>query len=232
MKGSEDVEGIIKLPSVNIFGYDFQITSSLITQWVIILGLSLLIAFININLKKIPDKKQSVVEMFVEFVEKTVEQTMGKGFKNFVPYIGTLGIYLVLMNLVGLFGIKPPTTDYSVSLGMGLITFIVIQGYTIKKAGLKNYFTGFAKPLPLLLPVVIMERVMLPVSLSLRLFGNMFAATIIMELVYGALSGVSFVAQVGIPIPLHMYFDLFDGTIQMVIFVMLTMINIVIVSEE
>jgi F-type H+-transporting ATPase subunit a len=223
---------ITQLPSVNIFGYDFQITVSLITQWVIVLLLSLLIAFININLKRIPDKKQSVAELFVEFVEKTVEGTMGKSFKNFVPYIGTLGIYLLAMNIVGLFGIKPPTTDYSVSLGMGLTTFLVIQGYTIKKAGLVQYFTGYAKPLPLLLPVNIMERIMLPVSLSLRLFGNMFAATIIMELVYEALGSIAWVAQLGIPIPLHMYFDIFDGAIQTVIFVMLTMINIVIISEH
>ncbi|MBU3143139.1 F0F1 ATP synthase subunit A [Clostridium sp. CF012] len=223
---------IAQLPSVNLFGYNFQITQSLIVQWVIVLGLSILIAFINRNLKKIPDKKQSIVEMLVEFVEETVQETMGKSFKNFVPFIGTLGIYLLSMNLVGLFGIKPPTTDYSVTLGMSLITFLVIQGYTIKKAGIMHYFTGYAKPLPLLLPINIMERIMLPVSLSLRLFGNMFAATIIMELVYGGLSKITWVAQLGIPIPLHMYFDLFDGTIQMVIFVMLTMINIVIISEH
>jgi F-type H+-transporting ATPase subunit a len=226
------VGDITQLPSVNIFGYNFEITVSLITQWVIVLGLSLLIAFINISLKKIPDKKQGIVEIFVEFVEKTVEETMGKNFKKFVPFIGTLGIYLLSMNLVGLFGIKPPTTDYSVTLGMGLITFLVIQGYTIKKAGVIHYFTGYAKPLPILLPINILERIMLPVSLSLRLFGNMFAATIIMELAYGGLSKIAWVAQLGIPIPLHMYFDLFDGAIQMVIFVMLTMINIVIISEH
>ncbi|MGV8980042.1 F0F1 ATP synthase subunit A [Clostridium sp.] len=223
---------ITQLPSVNLFGYNFQITLSLIIQWVIVLGLSLLIAFINLNLKKIPDKKQSVVEIFVEFVGKTVEDTMGKSFKNFVPFIGTLGIYLLAMNLVGLFGIKPPTTDFSVTVGMSLITFIVIQGYTIKKGGVWHYFTGYAKPVAILLPINIMERIMLPVSLSLRLFGNMFAATIIMELAYTGLSKIAWVAQLGIPIPLHMYFDLFDGTIQMVIFVMLTMINIVIVSEH
>ncbi|MCB2289184.1 F0F1 ATP synthase subunit A [Clostridium sp. CS001] len=223
---------VSQLLSVNLFGYNFKITQSLIIQWIIILGLSLLIAFINLNLKKIPDKKQNIVEIFVEFVVKTVEETMGKSFKSFVPFIGTLGVYLLSMNLVGLFGIKSPTTDYSVTLGMSLITFLVIQGYTIKKAGIKHYFTGYAKPLPLLLPINIMERIMLPVSLSLRLFGNMFAATIIMELVYGGLSGIAWVAQLGIPIPLHMYFDLFDGTIQMVIFVMLTMINIVIISEH
>ena len=223
---------ITQLPSVNLFGYNFQITISLIVQWVIVLVLSLLIAFINLNLKKIPDKKQNVVEIFVEFVGKTVEESMGKDFKSFVPFIGTLGIYLIAMNLVGLVGIKPPTTDYSVTLGMGLIAFIVIQGYAIKKVGIVHYFTGYAKPVAVLLPINIMERIMLPISLSLRLFGNMFAATIIMDLVYGGLSGIAWVAQLGIPIPFHMYFDLFDGAIQMVIFVMLTMINIVIISEH
>lgn len=223
---------IRQLPSINLFGYNFQVTLSLIIQWIIVLMLSLLILFINRNLKKIPDKKQSVVEIFVEFVEKTVEDSMGKKFRGFVPYIGTLAIYLLSMNLVGILGIAPPTTDYSVTLAMGLITFIVIQGYTIKKSGIIRYFKGYAKPLPLLLPINIMERIMLPVSLSLRLFGNMFAVGIIMELVYGALSSITWVAQLGIPIPLHMYFDLFDGAIQMIIFIMLTMINIVIVSEH
>jgi len=226
------VGDVTPLTSVNLFGYDFQITLSLIVQWVIVLFLSLLIVFINRNLKNIPDKKQSIVEIFVEFVGKTVEDTMGKSFKNFVPFIGTLATYLLMMNLVGIFGIKPPTTDYSVTLAMGLITFIVIQGYTIKKVGIVHYFIGYGKPIAVLLPVNIMERIMFPVSLSLRLFGNMFAATIIMELVYEALSHVAWIAQLGIPIPLHMYFDLFDGTIQMVIFVMLTMINIVIISEH
>ena len=73
---------------------------------------------------------------------------------------------------------------------------------------------------------------MLPISLSLRLFGNIFAATMIMELLYEALNGISFIATIGIPIPFHLYFDIFDGTIQMIIFVMLTMINIKITSEH
>ena len=73
---------------------------------------------------------------------------------------------------------------------------------------------------------------MLPISLSLRLFGNIFAATMIMELLYGALTGINFVAAIGLPIPFHFYFDIFDGTIQMIIFVMLTMINIKITAEH
>jgi F-type H+-transporting ATPase subunit a len=84
-----------------------------------------------------------------------------------------------------------------------------------------------------------MERLTTPVSLSLRLFGNMFAASIIMELIYKGLIYVSNILPIKIPIfaaiipiPLHMYFDIFDGAIQMFIFVMLTMVNIKITVEE
>lgn len=83
-----------------------------------------------------------------------------------------------------------------------------------------------------MLPLNIMERLMLPVSLSLRLFGNVMAATVLIELAYEALSSISFFAQLGLPIPLHAYFDIFDGVIQMVIFVMLTMLNIRTVAEH
>lgn len=77
-----------------------------------------------------------------------------------------------------------------------------------------------------MLPLNIIERIMLPVSLSLRLFGNMTAAYIIMELIYSSLGSLNPFAQLVIPVPLHIYFDVFDGTIQMIIFIMLTMINI------
>ena len=73
---------------------------------------------------------------------------------------------------------------------------------------------------------------MLPVSLSLRLFGNITAAVLIMDLVYSALASISWFALLVVPIPLHIYFDVFDGTIQMVIFVMLTMINIKVIAEH
>jgi F-type H+-transporting ATPase subunit a len=183
-------------------------------------------------LKKIPDKKQSALEILIETINGLVKDNMGEAFKGFVPYIGTLVIYLLVMNLTPLIAVEAPTKDYSVALGMAVITFFVIQGYTIKKVGLLHYFTGFAKPFPVLLPMNVIERVMLPVSLSLRLFGNITAGTFIMGLAYTALSKLTPIAQLGIPVPLHFYFDLFDGAVQMLIFTMLTMINIKIISEH
>lgn len=218
--------------TMNIFGYPFGVTSSLLIQWIIILILTIVSVFVTRGLKKIPGKRQSVLEILVDTVNKLVKENMGEKYVNFVPYIGTLMIYLLCMNMVGLFGFKPPTLDFSVVLGIALITFIVIQANTISKVGLLHYFTGYAKPYAFLLPINVLERFMLPVSLSLRLFGNMTAAVTIMELVYSALGSLSWFAQLGIPIPLHIYFDLFDGTIQMVIFSMLTMIQIKVTAEH
>lgn len=218
--------------TLNMFGYSFQVISALIIQWVIIL-LGLILSLIySRTIKKHPGRLQTAIETGVEFAAKTVEENMGHGSKNFIPYIGSLAIYLFLLNMVGLLGIKPPTADYSVSLGLALTSFLVIQGYTIKKLGIGGYFKGYASPLAILLPINVMERVMLPVSLSLRLYGNIFAATMIMELIYEALLSFSFITAIAIPIPFHFYFDIFDGTIQMVIFVMLTMINIKITAEH
>lgn len=218
--------------SFKLFSYEFQVSLSLFIQWIIIFSTLILSMLYSRQVKMIPGRVQGVVEMGIDFLNGIVEDNMGEGKKKFVPYIGALGIYLFLLNMVGLFGIKPPTADYSVALGIGLTTFFIVQAYTIKKLGLVGYFKGYASPVAILLPINIMERIMLPISLSLRLFGNIFAATMIMELLYEALNGINFVAAIGIPIPFHLYFDVFDGTIQMIIFVMLTMINIKITSEH
>ncbi|MBD5637303.1 F0F1 ATP synthase subunit A [Clostridium botulinum] len=226
------MEKILPLFYINLFGYKFGITSTLITQWVIIVIISLMSIILTRNLKKVPDKKQTIMEIMLNSVRGLVNENMGPEFKKFVPYVGTLMIYLLLMNLMGLLGFKPPTLDLSLVAGIAVISFIVIQGYAIKKSGTIHYLTGYGKPYLFLLPLNILERIMLPVSLSLRLFGNMTAAVLIMDLVYSALSRVSSFAQLVIPIPFHIYFDLFDGTIQMFIFVMLTMINIKVISEH
>ena len=226
------MEEVIPIVTFNILGIPFNITDSLVVQWVIMaLALLLGILYKN-NVKRIPGKIQAAVEIGITKMGSFVEETMGEGKKAFIPYIIALALYILLLNLTGMFGIKPPTSEISVTLGLALTTFIVIQGYTIKKNGIKGYFAGFARPMALILPINIVERIMLPISLCLRLFGNVFAATMIIEMIYGALGKISFFATLVVPIPFHFYFDLFDGTIQAVIFIMLTMINIKITAEH
>lgn len=226
------MEEVAPLFIFNFLGYDIQITESLVVQWVIILITLMLCIIYSKKIKKIPGKVQNVIELGIEFIAKTVNENMGDGTSSFVPYIGALGLYLFVLNMIAMIGIEPPTSDFSVSLGIALTSFVVIQANTIRKRGIGGYLKGYVSPIPILLPINLMERIMLPISLTLRLFGNVFAASMIMKLVYDALLGINFVAAIGIPIPFHFYFDVFDGTIQMIIFVMLTMINIKITAEH
>lgn len=215
-----------------LFGYNIGITSSVITQWIIIMIVMILCVYFTRNLTRTPSKKQTVVEILVSTINNLVRGNMGEEYMGFVPLIGTMAIYLTFMNLTGFVGVKPATGDYSVAIAIALISFFVVQAYTIKKVGVGHYFKGYTTPFAFILPINLIERVMLPVSLSLRLFGNMVAGIVIIELIYESLGHLNGFAQLLIPIPVHLYFDLFDGMIQMVIFVMLTMINIKVIAEH
>jgi F-type H+-transporting ATPase subunit a len=217
---------------VTLFGNTYGFSLNIIIQWIIIILVAAVSIFLTRGLKKIPDKKQSVAELLVEGVNSVVKANVGEEYLNLVPYVGTLVVFLLTMNLTGLIGFEPPTMDYSVALGMAVISFFVIQGYTIKKLGVGHYFLGYAKPAAFLLPMNVLERFLLPVSLSLRLFGNMTASATIMGIIYTSLAKVGWVAQLGIPVPLHVYFDLFDGGVQMVVFMMLTIINLKVIVEH
>ena len=95
-----------------------------------------------------------------------------------------------------------------------------------------GYARGLVKPFALMLPLNVLERFTLPVSLALRLFGNMLAATVLIDKIYEALGSLNWFAQIGAPIIVHGYFDLFDGTIQMLVFTMLTINYIKLVADE
>lgn len=216
-----------------IGGIALDIKPEAIIQIIIVLAVGILAWWSTKDLKCRPQgKKQIVVEYIYTTLMKLVDDNMGQQYRDVIPFIGTLAAFILPMNLLGLVGIAPITKNYSIALTLGVISFFAIQIYAMKKLGVAHYFLGYGQPMSFMLPLNIIERVMLPVSLSLRLFGNILAASFIVELAYGALSKIAWVAQIGIPIPLNAYFDIFDGTIQMVIFVMLTMINMKVVAEH
>lgn len=220
------VEPVIPFYSKDLGFFTINFTASIVLQWVAILILGISSFLLTKNLKRKPDKKQAALEQIYGIVQSVVTSTMGKEYIAYVPYLGSLMIYLIVLNFMGLIGLKPPTQDLSVAAGLAISTFLVIHYTALKRNGVGGYLKGYAHPFVLMLPINIMERVMLPVSLALRLYGNMLAATVLVELVYEKLP------KFGIPIIAHGYFDLFDGTIQMLVFTMLTMIQIKLTAEE
>lgn len=230
------MEEVIPIYSFNLGNFTINITRDIVVQWVVILVIGITAYLLTRNLKRIPDKKQIVLESIYKSVENLVKSNMGEEFISYIPYVGTLAVYLLSLNLIGLIGIEPPTQNLSVTLALGITSFFVINGTAIKKNGIGGYAKGlrgeFPWLSPLMLPLNVLERITLPISLALRLFGNMLAATLLIGMVYDALSSINFFAQLGIPIIAHAYFDVFDGTIQMLVFTMLTIVYIKIISDE
>lgn len=163
---------------------------------------------------------QNVVEYLVELLSGLVDGSMGKYAAPYVNYVGAIILFIFLSNISGLFGLRPPTADYGTTLALALMTFVIIQYNNIRHNKL-GAITGLFKPIPLLFPINLIGEFATPLSMSLRLFGNVLAGTIMMGLWYGLLP---FFAKIGLPTFLHFYFDLFSGAIQTYVFAMLTMV--------
>lgn len=178
----------------------------------------LLAIFLTKNLKKVPNRKQSVIEMIVNLINGLVKENMGEKFMNFVPIIGTMAVFILFLNLTGLVGIEPATKDISVTAGFALVSAFLINATAIKRIGVGGYIKSIFSQGPIMVPMNLLEKVTIPVSLCLRLFINMLVGAIVMSLIY------STPAKILLPVPLHGFFDMFDGVLQVYVFVLLTMI--------
>lgn len=211
--------------------WGIPISETVIVTWIIIAALALFAFFATRNLKQVPSKFQLFIESLVSAINNLVRQTMGEDKMKFAPYMGTIILFIGIANIIGLIGLRPPTADVNTTFALAIITFCMVQIFSVRSNGLKGYIKGFFEPMPLLFPLNVIGELANPVSLSFRLFGNIVGGLIIMKLLYSALIGLSF--KIGIPIPifaagvpaaLHIYFDLFAGLLQSFIFTMLTMV--------
>ena len=221
------VDGLIKY---ELFGQELWITNTHISLLLVVITLTILSLFANRAIKKadpneVPGTFLNIIEYLVELVDGLTRNNMGdKHFSKFSNYIGTLFAFLLVANLSGLFGLRPPTADYGVTLGLALITFVMIHynGFKYEKAG---HVTKLFQPI-LLTPINIIGEIATPMSMSLRLFGNILSGTVMMGLLYGLLPKVLQFFIWPIFGGLHAYFDVFSGAIQSYVFCMLTMVFI------
>ena len=103
------------------------IKQSTITTWGIMAFIMILTLIFVRNLKLYPNKKQIVIESLVGFVYNLIYGVVGKRGKRYIPYLGTVLIYLALANLVGLIGLNPPTKDLNVTAGLALMSILLIE---------------------------------------------------------------------------------------------------------
>ncbi len=168
---------------------------------------------------EVPGTFQNIIELIVEKLDGMVEGVMGKWSPKFRNYIGTIFLFILLSNISGLFGLRPPTADYGTTLALGLITFTLIHYNQFKHQKVKGVIKGLCDPWPIWAPINIIGECAVPISLSLRLFANVLSGLVMTTLVYGLLGKIAVIW----PAALHVYLDLFSGAIQTYVFCMLTM---------
>ena len=191
------------------------------------------------GLSRVPSKRQVIAEFIVGFVYKMTKDTMGIANMSFAPYIGTIFIYMLFGNALGMFGFRPITADVNMTFALSTITFILIEFNSLRSMGFKRKFHHLCEPFPVyigvltMLPLKLIESVARPISLGFRLFGNIFGGLIVMELIFEGLGTLSRhlalpipFFQALIPLPANVFFDIFEPVVQAYIFTMLTMIFI------
>lgn len=208
---------------LELFGLEIWITDTMISTWIIMGVLIIFAIYARIRLRKtkeVPSGFQNGIEAIVELFESYMKTTAGEKLMFMSAWFFTVFLFILVSNLSGLIpGMRPPTADWSMTVGIALVTFTLIQVMGVKyRKG--TYIKSFFEPMFLFLPINIIGELARPISISFRLFGNMLAGLIMMSLVYGLFPVfVTF----GIPAALHVYFDIFAGVLQTYIFVTLSL---------
>ncbi len=214
-----EIKEIFTIPHTNI-----SIDECTVVSW-IIMAFFLILALIltrNLKVKGKISKRQLLLECCVDKMRTFFRDIMGPSCDEFIPWLMSMALFIGASNMIGLLGFKPPTKSMQVTAVMALTSIVLVQVAGIKKIKLGGYLKSFAKPSGIMLPMNILELVIKPLSLCMRLFGNVIGAFIIMELVKSVLG----VFNIGVSLALSFYFDLFDGFLQAYIFVFLTALYI------
>jgi F-type H+-transporting ATPase subunit a len=207
-----------------------------VVSWLVIIGLTVLSYMATRRLQRIPKGLQNAMETVVGALEGYTTGVMGPSGKKFAPLVGTFFIYIFSMNLLGIVpGMLAPTANLTTTIALGLVAITVVHFHSIRILGVKNYVMHyFGEPLwlaPLMFPLHVIGELARPLSLAVRLFGNIFGE----DKVVISFAMLSPFILGWIPIPLQvpmMAFAIFGGFVQALVFSTLTAIYIVVTVGE
>ena len=192
------------------------ISESVVVTWIIMAVLVILSIILTRNLRvENPGKVQLGLEAAISWAQDFFEGVIGKENRRYIPYLITVLLYLAVANTIALFGFKPPTKDLNVTAALAVMSMFLIEYSGIRKNGLKHWIRHFGQPVPVVAPIMVLEVVIRPLSLCMRLFGNMLAGFVVLEL-------LKYFVPLIVPIPVSFYFEIFEGLLQAYVFVFLT----------
>lgn len=196
--------------------------------WFILVVLAFFSILATRKLQTAPGGFQNIMEVFVGAIDKLLNDTMGHHGKRFFPLIATLGFFILTSNLVGLIpGLESPTSNLNTTVAMALVVFFLTHIVGVQVQGVK-YFKQFLGPVwwltPLMLPIEIISHFSRPVSLSMRLFGNIEGGHIVLLILF-------FLVPLLVPLPI-IILKILISVIQTLVFMLLSMMYIAGAMEE
>jgi F-type H+-transporting ATPase subunit a len=196
-----------------------EVTESSLTAWVLLLLIGLSCALATRRLSLQPGIIQTTLEGVVGLIESAIAAVAPQHARRLLPFIGSLWVFLVGANLIGLLpGLHSPTRDLSVTAALALLVFVSVHWYGIRIRGLRAYLKHYLTPNPILLPFHLIGEITRTVALAVRLFGNMMSlemAALLVLMVAGFLA----------PVPLLML-HVIEALVQAYIFGMLALVYI------
>jgi len=202
-----------------------HLSTALLTSFGIVLLLVLLSLLLQVALRRPDNIWRTLAETLYGMVENTVREVLPRHYPQVAPLIGTLWVFLVVANLIGLVpGLHSPTADLSITSALALIVFISVHWFGIRYCGLRAYLRHYLSPSPILLPFHLISEITRTLALAIRLFGN------IMSLEMAALL-VLLVAGFLVPVPL-LVLHIIEALIQAYIFGVLALLYIATALES
>ncbi len=197
--------------------------------WVIIIILGISSFLVGRSLKLVPAGGQNFFEVAVDGIANFMEEIMGHGGRRYIPLIGTLAFFILTSNLIGLIpGFASPTANVNTNAAMAVVVFLTYHYIGIKKHGIVGYLKSFTGPLwwlaPVIFPLEIIAHMARPLTLTLRLFGNIKGEDLVLLI-------LASLVPLLLPVPM-MFLAIFTSIIQTVIFSLLSMFYIAGALEE
>ncbi len=219
-----DIKTVFTIPKIGV-----AVDESTVVSWIIIAVLTVIAIFLTRNLKVEGPigKRQQILEICMDKLITFFDKILGSNGKKYMPWLMSMAIFIGMSNMIGIFGFKPPTKSMQVTAAMAISSIILVEFAGIKERGLKGHLKDFTKPVWIVTPINMLELIIKPLSLCMRLFGNVLGAFIIMELIKSVA-----ILKIGVPVAFSLYFDLFDGFLQAYIFVFLTAMYVQEAVEE
>lgn len=227
---------VVQLPNFLAFlGVPGEWMPAHVTFTWLVMGILVVVGLLGTRaLRPVPGQLQNFVEVVIEAFHALLEQMIGRQGRQFLPLIGTAGLFILTSNLLSnIPGFQPATANLNTTVALAITVFISYNYFGIRKHGLLNYLKHFCGPVwwlaPLMFPIEFIGHLARPVSLSIRLFGNIFGEESVIVILLSLIWLVMpYLIWLGIMLPL----SLFTSVVQTFVFIMLSMVYIAGAVEE